>query len=32
MTLEQKINMVLANKGMSQAALARKIEMTPIKL
>ena len=29
MTMEQKINMVLAYKGLSQAALARAIEMTP---
>jgi DNA-binding transcriptional regulator YdaS (Cro superfamily) len=29
MTLEQKINMAAAYKGMSQAALARSIGMTP---
>ena len=29
MTLEQKINMAAAYKGMSQAALARAINMTP---
>ena len=29
MTTEQKINMALAYKGMSQAALARAIGMTP---
>lgn len=29
MTLAQKINMALAYKGMSQAALARAIGMTP---
>ena len=29
MTMEQKINMATAYKGMSQAALARAIEMTP---
>lgn len=29
MTLEQKINMALAFKGMSQAALARAMETTP---
>ena len=29
MTLEQKINMAVAYKGMSQAALARAIGMTP---
>ena len=29
MTIEQKINMALAYKGMSQAALARALDMTP---
>lgn len=29
MTIEQKINMALAYKGISQAALARTIGMTP---
>jgi len=29
MTTEQKINMALAYRGMSQAALARAIDMTP---
>ena len=29
MTMEQKINMAVAYKGMSQAALARAIDMTP---
>ena len=29
MTMEQKINMALAYKGMSQAALARAMETTP---
>ncbi len=29
MTIEQKINMALAYKGMSQAGLARAIEQTP---
>jgi DNA-binding transcriptional regulator YdaS (Cro superfamily) len=29
MTIEQKINMAVAYKGMSQAALARAIGMTP---
>jgi DNA-binding XRE family transcriptional regulator len=29
MTIEQKINMALAYKGLSQAALARSIGMTP---
>lgn len=29
MTMEQKINMALAYKGMSQAALARMIDTTP---
>lgn len=29
MTIEQKINMAIAYKGMSQAALARAINMTP---
>ena len=29
MTVEQKINMALAYKGLSQAALARAIGMTP---
>ena len=29
MTMEQKINMALAYRGLSQAALARAIEMTP---
>lgn len=29
MTMEQKINMALAYKGISQAALARLIETTP---
>ena len=29
MTIEQKLNMALAYKGMSQAELARQTEMTP---
>lgn len=29
MTMAQKINMAIAYKGMSQAALARAIDMTP---
>lgn len=29
MTMAQKINMAVAYKGMSQAALARAIDMTP---
>ena len=29
MTMEQKISMAIAYKGMSQAALARAIDMTP---
>lgn len=29
MTMEQKISMALAYKGMSQAALARELETTP---
>ena len=32
MTIEQKIKMLLAYKGISQAELARKIEMTPSNL
>ena len=32
MTIEQKINMALAYKGMSQAELARKIGTTPSNL
>jgi len=29
MTIEQKINMATAYKGISQAALAREVDMTP---
>ena len=32
MTIEQKIKMLLAYKGISQAELARKIDMTPSNL
>ena len=32
MTMAQKINMAVAYKGMSQAALARSINMTPSNL